>query len=218
MTATRKFEIVGKWRFLCYEHVTRVLIHVKGVYFACFRHRANGIYVDFVESHIVRQPYPLTGFWMTNRNIRPAVRTESTSAAVSPVRSRLSVLSPASGRESSCPDGRGRVHACGTVGIERSEDGTFPTRVKRRCAIRILSCSLRVLPAPVIRQRPYGGRHRPSNGAPTERFIAVSRPFSWFFCDDMASLSENRREHPPLTPLTALPIPTGNPTPIRVSA
>ena len=36
MTATRKFEIVGKWRFLCYEHVTRVLIRVKGVYFACF--------------------------------------------------------------------------------------------------------------------------------------------------------------------------------------
>lgn len=142
VTATRKFEIVGKWRFLCYEHVTRVLIHVKGVYFACFRHRANGIYVDFVESHIVRQPYPLTGFWMTNRNIRPAVRTESTSAAVSPVRSRLSVLSPTSGRESSCPDGRGRVHACGTVGIERSEDGTLPTRVKRRCAARVLSRSL----------------------------------------------------------------------------
>lgn len=62
VTATRKFEIVGKWRFLCYEHVTKVLIRVKGVYFACFRHRSNGIYVDFVESHIVRHPYPLTGF------------------------------------------------------------------------------------------------------------------------------------------------------------
>lgn len=62
VTATRKFEIVGKWRFLCYEHVTRVLTRVKGVYFACFWHRSNGIYVDFVESHIVRQLYPLTRF------------------------------------------------------------------------------------------------------------------------------------------------------------
>lgn len=62
VTATRKFEIVGKWRFLCYEHVTKVLIRVKGVYFACFRHRVNGICVEFVKSHIVRQPYPLTGF------------------------------------------------------------------------------------------------------------------------------------------------------------
>lgn len=58
VTATRKFEIVGKWRFLCYEHVTRVLIRVKGVYFACFRHRPNGICVEFVKSHIVRQLYP----------------------------------------------------------------------------------------------------------------------------------------------------------------
>ena len=40
VTATRKFEIVGKWRFLCYEHVTRVLIRVKGAYFACFWHRS----------------------------------------------------------------------------------------------------------------------------------------------------------------------------------
>lgn len=62
VTATRKFEIVGKWRFLCYEHVTRVLIRVKGVYFACFWHRINGIYVDFVESHIVRHYTPLLGF------------------------------------------------------------------------------------------------------------------------------------------------------------
>ena len=219
MTATRKFEIVGKWRFLCYEHVTRVLIRVKGAYFACFWHRSNGIYVDFVESHIVRLSYPLTGFCIV-RIMRafPWSGSRSNVHDLRPLRSFLSVLSPASGRESAYPDGRGRGHAGSTVGIERSEDGTFPTRVKRRCAIRILSCSLRVLPAPVIRQRPYGGRHRPSNGAPTERFIAVSRPFSWFFCDDMASLSENRREHPPPTPLTALPIPTGNPTPIRVSA
>ena len=36
VTATRKFEIVGKWRFLCYEHVTRVLIRVKGVCFCVF--------------------------------------------------------------------------------------------------------------------------------------------------------------------------------------
>lgn len=75
VTATRKFEIVGKWRFLCYEHVTRVLIRVKGVYFACFRHRINGIYVDIVKSHIVRFLYPLTGFRTANRDIRPAART-----------------------------------------------------------------------------------------------------------------------------------------------
>lgn len=75
VTATRKFEIVGKWRFLCYEHVTRVLIRVKGVYFACFWHRSNGIYVDFMESHIVRQLYPLTGFSVSMDADGPAVRT-----------------------------------------------------------------------------------------------------------------------------------------------
>lgn len=174
VTATRKFEIVGKWRFLCYEHVTRVLIRVKGVYFACFWHRTNGIYVDFVESHIVRQPYPLTGFCIA-RIMRafPWSGSRSNVHDLRPLRSFLSVLSPASGRESAYPDGRGRGHACGTVGIERSEDGTLPTRVKRRYAVRVLSCSLRVLPAPVIRQRPHGGRRRPSNGAHAERFIAV---------------------------------------------
>lgn len=36
VTATRKFEIVGKWRFLCYEHVTKVLIRVKRVCFCVF--------------------------------------------------------------------------------------------------------------------------------------------------------------------------------------
>ena len=125
---------------------------------------------------------------------------------------------PLPGERTAYPDGRGRVHACGTVGIERSEDDTLPTRVKRRYAIRILSCSLRVLPAPVIRQRPHGGRRRPSRRASTERFTGVSQPFFCFFCDGMASLSENWREYPLLTPLAAPPIPTGNPTPVRVSA
>lgn len=149
VTATRKFEIVGKWRFLCYEHVTRVLIRVKGVYFACFWHRTNGIYVDFVESHIVRQPYPLTGFCIA-RIMRafPWSGSRSNVHDLRPLWSFLSVLSPASGRESACPDGHGRVHAVGTVGIERSEDGTLPTCVKRRCAVRVLSCSLRVLTRP----------------------------------------------------------------------
>lgn len=155
VTATRKFEIVGKWRFLCYEHVTRVLIRVKGVYFACFWHRSNGIYVDFVESHIVRQPYPLTGFCIARiMRMFPWSGSRSNVHDLRPLRSFLSVatfpvLSPASGRESTYPDGRRRVHACGMVGVERSEDRTLPTRVKRRCAVRILSCSLRVLPRPV---------------------------------------------------------------------
>lgn len=149
VTATRKFEIVGKWRFLCYEHVTRVLIRVKGVYFACFWHRTNSIYVDFVESHIVRQPYPLTGFCIA-RIMRafPWSGSRSNVHDLRPLRSFLSVLSPTSGRESTYPDGLGRVHACGAVGIERSEDGTLLTRVKRRCAVRVLSCSLRVLIRP----------------------------------------------------------------------
>lgn len=164
VTATRKFEIVGKWRFLCYEHVTRVLIRVKGVYFACFwtpyqRYLCRLCGVSHSET-----TYPLTGFCMA-RIMRafPWSGSRSNVHDLRPLRSFLSVLSPASGRESAYPDGHGRVHACGTVGIERSEDGTLPTRVKRRCAIRILSCSLRVLPAPVIRQRPHGGRRRPSN-------------------------------------------------------
>lgn len=92
VTATRKFEIVGKWRFLCYEHVTRVLIRVKGVYFACFWHRANGIYVDFVESHIVRQPYPFTGFCIA-RIMRAFPLSDSRSNVhdLRPLRSFLSV-------------------------------------------------------------------------------------------------------------------------------
>lgn len=162
MTATRKFEIVGKWRFLCYEHVTRVLIRVKGVYFACFRHRSNGIYVDFVKSHIVRQPYPLTGFCIA-RIMRtfPWSGSRSNVHDLRPLRSFLSVLSHTSGRESACPDGRGRVHACGAVGIERSEDGTLLTRVKRRCAVRVLSYSLRVLPRPC--DMPAALRRTPPN-------------------------------------------------------
>lgn len=117
---------------------------------------------------------PLTGFCIA-RIMRafPWSGSRSNIHDLRPLRSFLSALSPASGRESTYPDCRGRVHACGTVGIERSEDGTLPTRVKRRYAVRVLSCSLRVLPAPVIRQRPCGGRRRPSNGAPAERFIAV---------------------------------------------
>lgn len=94
VTATRKFEIVGKWRFLCYEHVTRVLIRVKGVYFACFWHHTNGIYVDFVESHIVRQPYPLTGFCIA-RIMRafPWSGSRSNVHDLRPLRSFLSVTS-----------------------------------------------------------------------------------------------------------------------------
>ena len=162
MTATRKFEIVGKWWFLCYEHVTRVLIRVKGVYFACFRHRSNGIYVDFVESYIVRQLYPLTGFCIA-RIMRtfPWSGSRSNVHDLRPLRSFLSVLSHTSGRESACPDGRGRGHAGGTVDIERSEDGTLLTRVKRRCAVRVLSYSLRVLPRPC--DMPAALRRTPPN-------------------------------------------------------
>ena len=70
-------------------------------------------------------------------------------------------LSHTSGRESACPDGRGRVHACGAVGIERSEDRTLLTRVKRRCAVRVLSYSLRVLPRPC--DMPAALRRAPPN-------------------------------------------------------
>ena len=116
---------------------------------------------------------PYWVLYSTNHEGVPMVGFRANVHDLRPLRSFLSALSPASGRESTYPDCRGRVHACGTVGIERSEDGTLPTRVKRRYAVRVLSCSLRVLPAPVIRQRPCGGRRRPSNGAPAERFIAV---------------------------------------------
>lgn len=167
VTATRKFEIIGKWRFLCYEHVTRVLIRVKGVYFACFWHRINGIYVDFVESHIVRQLYPLTGFCIA-RIMRafPWSGSRSNVHDLRPLRSFLSAPAfpfspPLPGERTACPDGRGRVHACGAVGIERSEDGTLLTRVKRRCAVRVLSYSLRVLPRPC--DMPAALRRTPPN-------------------------------------------------------
>lgn len=137
-----------------------------------FWHRTNGIYVDFVEYHIVRQLYPLTGFCIA-RIMRafPWSGSRSNVHDLRPLRSFLSVLSPASGRESAYPDGHGRVHACGTVGIERSEDGTLPTRVKRRCAVRVLSCSLRVLtcpcdtPAAPRRTTPTIQRSRPPNAS-----------------------------------------------------
>lgn len=120
-----------------------------GMFLRVFWHRTNGIYVDFVESHIVRQPYPLTGFCIA-RIMRafPWSGSRSNVHDLRPLRSFLSVLSPASGRESAYPDGRRRGHARGTVGIERSEDGTLPTRVERRYAVRVLSCSLRVLTCP----------------------------------------------------------------------
>lgn len=104
---------------------------------------------------------PYWVLYSTNHEDVPMVgftveRPRSTTAAVFPFRSL-----PASGRESACPDGRGRVHACGAVGIERSEDGTLLTRVKRRCAVRVLSYSLRVLPRPC--DMPAALRRTPPN-------------------------------------------------------
>lgn len=131
----------------------------------------------------MRQPYPLTGFCIA-RIMRafPWSGSRSNVHDLRPLRSFLSVLSPASGRESAYPDGRGRVHACGTVGIERSEDGTLPTRVERRCAIRVLSCSLRVLPRPC--DMPAALRRTPPNIPQIVHWTPYRRvvvPFFGFF-------------------------------------
>lgn len=167
MTATRKFEIVGKWRFLCYEHVTRVLIRVKGVYFACFRHRVNGIYVEFVKSHIVRHPYPLTGFCIA-RIMRafPWSGSRSNVHDLRPLRSFLSAPAfpfsptlPGENRPALMVAGAS-MHAVRSASNGR-EDGTLLTRVKRRCAVRVLSYSLRVLPRPC--DMPAALRRTPSN-------------------------------------------------------
>ena len=53
---------------------------------------------------------------------------------------------PLPGENRHTPRWSRHVCPCGMTGIERSEDDALLTRAKRRCAVRILSCSLRVPP------------------------------------------------------------------------
>lgn len=92
VTATRKFEIVGKWRFLCYEHVTRVLIRVKGVYFCVFSTPCQRYLCRVREVSHSETPYPLTGFCIA-RIMRafPWSGSRSNVHDLRPLRSFLSV-------------------------------------------------------------------------------------------------------------------------------